>query len=230
MSKLLEGIPLLTNHSKESETLKRILPLFLLTALLLSACGQKPIHDTTEKANTHVSDLTEAKDAPAGDTKTLSGKYKIEGTENTFYVITTDKLSLVESGTYSFDSDKITIQYGNNSPVTYQVEENEKGFNLTVKEDSILLPLEYMEGTDGLMSSKPFDGVYGVVNGGPGYVFYKDGTIDVVTTHEAEVTKDSISFGGLSYTWKAKDGKILFYDKSDKKQKTPAITMVPVKE
>lgn len=110
----------------------------------------------------------------------------------------------------------------------YKIEENEKGFNLTVKEDSILLPLEYMEGTDGLMKSKPFDGVYGVVNGGPGYVFYSDGTIDVVTTHEAEVTKDSISFGGLSYIWKSKDGKILFYDKGDKKQKTPAITMVPV--
>lgn len=211
--------------------LRTILPLFLLTAVvLLSACGQKPIHDTTEKANTHVSDLSEAKDAPAGDTKTLSGKYKIEGTENTFYVVEDDKLSLVESGTYSFDGDKITIQYGNNSPVTYQVEENEKGFNLTVKEDSILLPLEYMEGDDGLGGTKPFHGVYGVVGDGPGYVFYVDGTIDVVTTHEATLTKNTISFGGLEYKWKAKKGKILFYDKSDKKQKTPAITMVPVKE
>lgn len=211
--------------------LRTILPLFLLTAaVLLSACGQKPIHDTTEKANTHVSDLTEAKDAPAGSEKELSGKYKIEGTENTFYVITTDKLSLVESGTYEFDGDKITIQYGNNSPVTYAIEENEKGFNLTVKEDSILLPLEYMEGDDGLNKGKPFHGVYGVVGDGPGYVFYVDGTIDVVTTHEATLTKDTISFGGLEYTWKAKKGKILFYETSDKKQKTPAITMVPVKE
>lgn len=210
--------------------MKRILPLFLLTAVVLSACGQKLIHDTTEKANTHVSDLTKAKDAPAGDTKTLSGKYKIEGTENTFYVVEDNKLSLVESGTYEFTDDGLTIQYGNNSPVTYAIEENEKGFNLTVKKDSILLPLEYMEGDDGLGSSKPFHGVYGVVGDGPGYVFYVDGTIDVVTTHEAEVTKDTISFGGLEYTWKAKDGKILFYDKSDKKQKTPAITMVPVKE
>lgn len=199
-------------------------------ALTLTACGKTPVHDTTEKANTHQQDLTEAKDAPAGDTKTLSGKYKIEGTENTFYVVEDDKLSLVESGTYEFADDKITIQYGNNSPVTYAIEENEKGFNLTVKEDSILLPLEYMEGDDGLNKGKPFHGVYGVVGNGPGYVFYVDGTIDVVTTHEAEVTKDSISFGGLEYTWKAKKGKILFYDASDKKQKTPAITMVPVKE
>lgn len=207
-------------------------------ALMLSACGKEAaIHDTTEKENTHVSDLTEAKAAEIGSTTTLSGKYKIEGTENTFYVITADKLSLVESGEYSFDGDKVTIQYGNNSPVTYTVEEVESGFNLTVEEQSILLPLEYMEGTDGLSDSKPFDGVYGVVNGGPGYVFYEDGSIDVVTTHEAEVTKDSISFGGLTYTWKAKDGKILFYDdsgssdKKDKKsEKTPAITMVPVSE
>lgn len=210
--------------------LRTILPLFLLTAVALSACGQKPIHDTTEKANTHVSDLSEAKSAETGDTKTLKGKYKIEGTENTFYVVEDGKLSLVESGTYSFDSDKITIQYGNNSPVTYSIEENEKGFNLTVKEDSILLPLEYMEGDDGLNKGKPFHGVYGVVGDGPGYVFYVDGTIDVVTTHEATLTKDTISFGGLEYTWKDKKGKILFYETSDKKQKTPAITMVPVKE
>ncbi len=208
--------------------MKRLLPLFLLTAVLFAGCGKEAIHDTTEKANTHVSDLTEAKDAPAGDTKTLSGKYKIEGTENTFYVVEENKLSLVESGTYEFKDDGLTIQYGNNSPVTYQVEENEKGFNLTVKEDSILLPLEYMEGDDGLNKGKPFHGVYGVVGDGPGYVFYKDGTIDVVTTHEATLTKDSISFGGLEYKWKAKKGKILFYDKGDKKQKTPAITMVPV--
>ena len=210
---------------KESETFKRILPLFLLTAAVLFAgCGKEAIHDTTEKANTHVSDLTEAKDAPAGSEKELSGKYKIEGTENTFYVITTDKLSLVESGTYSFPANEsVEIQYGNNSPVTYQVEENEKGFNLTVKEQSILLPLEYMEGTDGLMGTEMFDGVYGVFNGGPGYVFHSDGTIDVITTHEATVTDKDISFGGLSYTWEAKDGKILFMDGD-----TVAITMVPV--
>ena len=60
--------------------------------------------------------------------------------------------------------------YGNNSPVTYDIEEVESGFNLTVEEQSILLPLEYMEGTDGLSSSKSFSGVYGVINGGPGYL------------------------------------------------------------
>ena len=207
--------------------------ILLVTAavLTLTACGQQAaIHDTTEKENTHVSDLTEAKAAEEGSTETLSGKYQIEGTSNTFYVIADDKLSLVESGTYSFADDQVTIQYGNNSPVTYAIEEVESGFNLTVEEQSILLPLEYMEGTDGLNKGKPFSGVYGVINGGPGYVFYKDGTIEVVTTHDAEVTEDSISFGGLEYTWKAKDGKILFYDSTDEKQKTPAITMVPVEE
>ena len=224
--------------------LKTIL-LVAVVSLALTACGdaQTSIHDTTQKENTHEEDLTAAKDAETGSTKTLSGKYEIEGTENTFYVVESDKLSLVESGEYSFDGDKITIQYGNNSPVTYAVEETEAGFNLTVKEDSILLPLEYMEGTDGLTGTEPFDGVYGVVNNGPGYVFYSNGTIDVVTTHDAEVTDKKIAFGGLEYTWKAKDGKILFYDdaadsddksdsgkkgKKDKKQ-TPAITMVPLK-
>lgn len=199
-----------------------------MAAILLAGCGEKPIHDTSEKQNTHQADLTEAQSAEEGSTKELKGKYKIEGTQNTLYVVEDDKLSIVESGTYEFPSDgTITIQYGNNSPVTYQIEENEQGFNLTVKEQSILLPLEYMEGEDGLGGSKPFHGVYGVVNDGPGYVFYSDGTIDVVTTHEAEVAKDSISFGGLEYKWKAEKGKILFYETSDKKQKTPAITMVP---
>ena len=215
------------NYSNErrNKSLKRIIPI-LLSVLLLSACGQQPIHDTAEKTNTHQEDLESAKAAETGSTETLSGKYKIEGTENTFYVVESDKLSLVESGTYSFEGNVgITIQYGNNSPVIYTIEEVELGFNLTVKEDSILLPLEYMEGTDGLMSSKPFSGVYGVINGGPGYVFYEDGSIDVVTTHDATVTDQEISFGGLSYTWKAKGGKIFFYDGKD-----IAITMVPVGE
>ena len=199
-----------------------------IVLLTLTACGQQPIHDTTEKANTHEQDLSSAHAAETGSTETLSGKYKIEGTENTFYVVEDAKLSLVESGEYSFPSDgSISIQYGNNSPVTYKVEENEKGFNLIVKEQSILLPLEYMEGEDGLSDSKPFSGVYGVVNGDPGYVFYEDGRIEVVTTHDATLTKDSISFGGLSYLWEAVDGKILFYDDGDDE---PAITMVPVED
>ena len=219
----------------------RFTPILLTVLILCTACGQAPIHDTTEKSNTHEQDLSSAHAAETGSTTTLSGKYQIEGTQNTFYVVESNKLSLVESGEYSFDGEnEITIQYGNNSPVTYTIEENETGFNLTVPEQSILLPLEYMEGTDGLMNGKPFSGVYGVVNGGPGYVFYSDGTIEVVTTHDATVTKDSISFGGLTYTWKASDGKILFYDdttdkkksKKDKsgKKKEPAITMVPVED
>lgn len=205
--------------------MKRIISILLLSALLLSACGQKTVHDTTAKENTHQEDLSEAKAAEAGSTETLSGKYKIEGTKNTFYVITADKLSLIESGGYSFDNGTITIQYGNNSPVTYEVTEVESGFNLTVEEQSILLPLEYMEGSDGLDGGKPFNGVYGVVGNGPGYVFHSDGMIEVVTTHDAEVTDHEIRFGGLSYTWKAKGGKILFYDGD-----TIAITMVPVRE
>ena len=207
---------------------KFIIILLTVAVLFLSSCGKEAvIHDTNEKENTHVSDLSEAKAAGAGSTETLSGKYRIEGTTNTFYVVESTRLSLVESGTYTFDGDSVTIQYGNNYPVTYDIEENEAGFHLTVKEDSILLPLEYMEGTDGLMKSKPFDGVYGVVNNGPGYVFYKDGTIEVVTTHDAAVTEENITFGGLSYDWRAVDGKILFYDKGSK---DVAISMVPVKE
>ena len=116
--------------------------------ILCTACGEAPIHDTTEKENTHEQDLSSAHAAETGSASTLSGKYQIEGTQNTFYVITSNQLSLVESGEYSFADDQITIQYGNNSPVTYTVEEVESGFNLTVPEDSILLPLEYMEGTD----------------------------------------------------------------------------------
>ena len=219
----------------------KTLLLVAVAALTLSACGStetetassdaNPLftegeHDASAKENTHQDDLTAAKEAEAGSTKTLSGKYKIEGTQNTFYVVEEDKLSLVESGTYEFGDDGITIQYGNNSPVTYEVTEVQTGFNLTSGEN-ILLPLEYMEGTDGLTGTEPFDGVYGVVNDGPGYVFYSNGTIDVVTTHEAEVTDKKIEFGGLTYTWKAKKGKILFYDGDSKE---PAITMVPVEE
>ena len=216
--------------------LKNIVPIAVVAAVLtLTACGQQSIHDTNKKQNTHQADLTEAQSAKIGSTETLSGKYIIEGTKNTFYVIEKDNLSIVESGEYSFSSDgSISIQYGNNSPVTYKVEENEAGFNLTVKEQSILLPLEYMEGTDGLMDKVLFDGVYGVINGGPGYVFHSDGSINVVTTHDAEVTEDSISFEGLSYKWRMRDGKVEFLDASavdsssdENSEPKVVITMVP---
>lgn len=203
--------------------LRKLLLLGLL-ACTLTACGQKPIHDTSLKENSYVSDLQEAKEAEKGSTQKLIGKYKIEGTENTFYVVEENKLSIVETGTYSFADKGLTIQYGNNSPVTYKVEEVEAGFQLKSGEN-ILLPLEYMEGTDGLMKAKPFSGIYGVVNNGPGYVFYKDGTIEVITTHDATVTNQEISFGGLQYTWKIKNEKVQFYD-----GETLAITMVPTEK
>ena len=129
--------------------------------ILCTACGEAPIHDTSTKENTHTADLSSAHAAETGSTTTLSGKYQIEGTQNTFCVITSNQLSLVESGEYSFAGDQITIQYGNNSPVTYTIEEVESGFNLVVPEDSILLSLEYMEGEDGLSNNKP-DGIYEV--------------------------------------------------------------------
>ena len=60
-------------------------------------------------------------------------------------------------------------------------------------------------------------------------------TTEKANTHDATLTKDSISFGGLSYLWEAVDGKILFYDKAaedgkDEGNKTPVITMVPVED
>ena len=58
--------------------------------------------------------------------------------------------------------------------------------------------IEHMEGKGGLNSGRNFDGVYGVVNNGPGCVFYSDGTIDVVTTHEAAVTGDIMFLGNLA--------------------------------
>ncbi|MBR1740708.1 MAG: hypothetical protein IJ733_02345, partial [Lachnospiraceae bacterium] len=95
--------------------LKTIL-LIAAMALTLTACGSgqaqqaldgsaTAVHDATEKENTHEADLKSAKEAETGSTKTLSGKYKIEGTQNTFYVVEDDKLSLVESGTYEFGDD-----------------------------------------------------------------------------------------------------------------------------
>ena len=115
-----------------------------VAVLFLSSCGKEAaIHDTTKKENTHQSGLSEAKAAGTGSTETLSGKYKIEG-------------------------------------------------------------------TDGLMKSKPVDGVYGVVNNGPGYVFYRDGTIEVVTTHDATVTEDNITFGGCRTTGALRMEKYFF--------------------
>ena len=86
---------------------------------------------------------------------------------------------------------------------------------------SNLLPLVYMEGTDGLTGDTEFDGIYSMSD--VGFVFIKDGSLKVVTTHDdLEVKKDTVTFAGQKYDWEAKDGKIVLSSNG-----TKVMTLIP---
>ena len=176
-------------------------------------------HDASEKENSYASDFDKASAEAKGSTDTLSGSYTIDKLENTQYVFGKKKMSLIEAGTYKMDNGAITLSYGANAETKYTITETDAGFNLI--HDTMLIPLVYMEGTDGLTGDSAFDGVYGIDNG-PGFLFNADGTLTVITTHECEATKDTVSFGGATYNWEAKDGKIELSSNG-----TKVMTLVP---
>jgi len=176
-------------------------------------------HDASGKENTYASDFDKASAADKGSTKTLSGSYTVDKLENTQYVFGNDSMSLIETGVYKLEKGAITLSYGANAETKYTITETDAGFNLI--HDSNLLSLVYMEGTDGLTGTDAFDGVYGIENG-PGFLFKKNGTLNVITTHECEIKKDTVSFGGATYNWEAKDGKIELSSNG-----TKVMTLVP---
>lgn len=158
-------------------------------------------HDATEKENTIVADADTANKAGKGSVKKPEGIYSLKDAKGVTYTFADGKMTLTESGTYSMSAGKIKLSYGQNAETEYDITETDKGFNLI--HDSNLLPLVYMEGTDGLTGSEPFDGVY-QIEGAQGFLFKKDGTLTVITTHECKVDEHTVTFGGGTYDWKAK--------------------------
>ncbi len=169
-------------------------------------------HDASEKENTFAADLEAAQNASEGSGDTFDGKYHIKLTDGTvvednFYAFLGDKYSIVTEGTYSFDDDgKITIDIPGLNNAAYDITETTTGFNLST-EDGTLLPLVYMEGTDGLVGTENFDGVYSMGES-TGYIFHKDGTMETVITDNLEVKKKKLILGDESagtYEWKKTD-------------------------
>ena len=169
-------------------------------------------HDATEKDNTFTADATAAADAGKGSTDTLSGRYQIKMSdgdviEGAAYVFSDGNLTIEQGAEYSISDGKVSIAYAGSDPKEYEITETKAGFNLTQGEGT-LIPLVYMEGTDGLDGSEPFDGVYSMADSSTGYVFNSDGTLTIISTQECEVDGDSVTFGGSTYGWEAKDGDI----------------------
>ena len=113
----------------------------------------------------------------------------------------------------------ITMTYGQNPETTYEITETDAGFNLI--HDSNLLPLIYMEGTDGLTGSDLFDGVY-EISGAQGFIFSKDGKLEVVTTHDCTIEDGQVTFAGQTYDIEPHDDSIHFITNG-----TDVMTLVP---
>ena len=169
-------------------------------------------HDATEKENSFAADLAAALEAESGSLDTVLGSYSImnngEAVENIYYVIDEDSLSIVETGAYEFNEDgTVTISYGtNDAGTTYDITETTDGFALTTDEN-VYIPLIYMEGTDGLLGTDVFDGIY-AVSDNYAFIFNADGTLDVLTTQECKVKKKTITIAGAEYDWVENDGNI----------------------
>ena len=176
-------------------------------------------HDASEKDNEFAAALSVAKSADKGSTENVSGKYLVEGSEDTYYVFTDDTAYLLQTGEYSFSDNKISLIYGGQSG-DYDITETESGFSLTY--ESVLLPLIYMEGTDGLTGTGLFDGIYSMGEK-QGYVFHKDGTLDIITTMDFATDGETVTFDGASEDWILKDGRIVISTNG-----TVVMTLVPV--
>ena len=210
--------------------------LLILFAVALVGCGkttavtgveavnqlQAGEHDATEKDNSFVADADDAKNTKAGSVKKLKGAYQIQTNgsviADTKYVFSKDSLSIIQTGKYSFADGQITISYGG-TETTYEITETTDGFNLTTGE-STLLPLVYMEGTDGLTGSENFDGVYSMSN--TGYVFHADGSLDIISAQECDISKKTVTFAGSVYDWETKDDSIVLSTNG-----TEVMTLVP---
>ena len=101
----------------------------------------------------------------------------------------------------------ITMEYaGGYDETKFKIEKTDEGYNLTA--DSMMVPLVYAEGTDGLAGSENFDGIY--LMGGVGYKFSKDGSLIVIENSSYVIEDDTITFGGMTEEWESKDGKMIF--------------------
>ncbi len=207
--------------------------LVLATALTLIGCGKETQkaekettdimaegnHDAEEKDNNINDDLNDAESSTKGSIDTLEGAYKLEGADHITYIFDENKMTIVETGSYKISKGKIKLTYGENKETEYDVTETEAGFNLIHK--STLIPLVYMEGTDGLTGDTEFDGIYSMSD--VGYVFAKDGSLKVVTVHnDLKVKKNKVSFADQNYEWRSDDGKIIISS-----NETDVMTLIP---
>ena len=181
-------------------------------------------HDDSEKDNSVDGDIKTATDADRGSLDAVSGTYSIEvdgkTVEGTSYVFDNGQLYILKGGSYEMGSGKITMEYSGNSSAEYEITETDNGFNLM--SEGILIPLVYAEGTDGLTGSEAFDGIY--LMGDVGYKFSGDGSLTVIEKSTYTTEGTTISFGGNTEDWEAKDGKLVLSNNG-----TVVMTLVPSK-
>ena len=209
-----------------------ILMLALCGCSVKESAGTKDVttEETTEASNEDnrtgkdiKGDVGDADCAEPGKTDTVSGSYKVKKADtdikNTFYVFDDSKMMILETGSYKMSDNSMTLSYGQNAEITYDITKTDDGYNLI--KDSNLIPLVYVDGEDGLAGNEMFDGVYKMV-GGQGFEFKKDGTVTVVTTNDCEVTDSEVTIAGSTYDWVAKDGAIELST-----NKTVIMTLIP---
>ena len=168
-------------------------------------------------------DIDSASSAQTGEKDKIAGTYKVKisgkDIKDTFYVFEDGKVSILENGKYSISDGTISFEYGQNPEMSYDITKTDKGYNLI--KDSNLIPLVYVDGTDGLNGKELFDGVYKIVDG-QGYQFNSDGSISVITTNDCKIEGGEVTIAGATYDWEAKDGVIELST-----NKTLVMTLIP---
>ena len=74
--------------------------------------------------------------------------------------------------------------------------------------------------TDKNLAKTYFDGVYSMSN--TGYVFHADGSLDIISAQECDISKKTVTFAGSVYDWETKDDSIVLSTNG-----TEVMTLVP---
>ena len=179
-------------------------------------------HDASEKDNSVKADIKTALNAGKGSLTALSGIYSVELNGELIngesYILDNGDLYIIKEGSYDMGSGKITLENCDNPKTEYDITETDNGFNLMA--GGTLIPLVYAEGTDGLTGDSAFDGIYTM--GSTGYEFSEDGSFVVIEKSSYELDGNTITFGGNTEQFEAKDGKMILSNNG-----TVVMTLVP---
>ena len=156
------------------------------------------------------SDIKAASEAGEGSLDEICGIYAYRSAngeiiDGVSYVFDSGQMYLVKIGSYEMGNGEITMKCAGISEDPFVVAESSEGYNL-MSGENVIIPLVYVDGTNGLGGSDKFDGFYYM--DGIGYKFSNDGSFIVIEKTSYIANEDTITIGFSEYDWDSENGEI----------------------